>query len=84
MRGFENEKRMAQLFGSKVNEGSIATSEVARNIRRNIQLIHSELRPGDDRDSSLIDLINHIDALAQQIEYDNTGEMPLPEWPIDT
>ncbi len=51
--------------------GSTATSEVARNIRRNIQLIHRELRPGDDRDSSLIDLINHIDALAQQIEYDN-------------
>ncbi len=51
--------------------GSIATSELARNIRRNIKFIHRELRPGDDRDSSLIDIVNHIDALAQQIEYGN-------------
>ena len=50
---------------------SIPAIELARNIRRNMKQMHRLLTPGDDRDSSLIDLVNHVDALAQQIEAGN-------------
>jgi len=40
----------------------------AENIRRNLKKMHRLLTPGDDRDGQLIDLVNHIDTLAQQIE----------------
>ncbi len=42
-------------------------SEVAKNIRRNLSHMHCLLRPGDERDSQLIDIINHVDAMAQQL-----------------
>lgn len=42
--------------------------ETATNIRRNLRQAHRLLKPGNDRDSQLIDLVNHMDALAQQIE----------------
>ena len=40
----------------------------AENIRRNLKKMAQLLTPGDDRDSQLIDLVNHIDTIAQQIE----------------
>lgn len=42
--------------------------ELATNIRRNIKHMSQLLNVGEDRDSQLIDLANHIDTLAQQIE----------------
>ena len=42
--------------------------ELAANIRRNIRHMHARMRPGDERDSELIDILNRMDTLAQQIE----------------
>lgn len=42
--------------------------EQAKNIRRNIKTMLRLLEVGNDRDSSLIDLANHIDDIAQVIE----------------
>lgn len=42
--------------------------ELATNIRQNIKHMVKLLHVGNDRDSQLIDLANHIDTLAQQIE----------------
>ncbi len=50
---------------------SCPTSELAKNIRRNLKHMHRLLNVGDERDSQLIDLVNHMDTLAQQIETGN-------------
>jgi len=45
-----------------------ATQETAKNIRRNLKKMSGLLEVGNDKDSQLIDLVNHIDTLAQQLE----------------
>lgn len=42
--------------------------ETATNIRRNVKHMAAELEVGNDRDSRLLDYLNHIDTLAQEIE----------------
>lgn len=43
-------------------------AELTKNMRRNIRHMHADLKPGNDRDSRLIDYLNHMDDIAQQIE----------------
>ena len=42
--------------------------ETATNIRRNVKHMAAELEVSNDRDSRLLDYLNHIDTLAQEIE----------------
>jgi hypothetical protein len=46
----------------------LSVKEHATNIRRNLRKAHGLLNIGNDRDSHLVDLINHMDTIAQQIE----------------
>lgn len=46
----------------------IAIAGLAKNISRNLWHMRAELTPGDDRDSRLIDFVNHMETLVQQIE----------------
>ena len=41
--------------------------ETIENIKRQTKSIHGLLRVGDQRDSQLIDVVNHIDTLLQQL-----------------
>lgn len=47
---------------------SNAAQETATNIRRNLKHMHRLLHPEEEGHGALIDFVNHIDALAQQIE----------------
>lgn len=49
-------------------DGCQTISELADNLRRVFKKMHLELESGNDEHSNMIDLINHADTLAQQIE----------------
>ncbi len=62
-------EKCAQFTNSPVC--SISTTEIAKNIRRNLKHIHRKAVNAPFKDPEIIDLINHIDSLAQQIENGN-------------
>ncbi len=52
----------------KIKRATPCNSELAANLRRIFTKMHRELEPGNDSHSAMIDLVNHADAIAQQIE----------------
>jgi hypothetical protein len=52
-------------------DGNPTIAELCGNVHRVIKKIHRELEPGNDRDSNLINLVNHLETLMQEIESAN-------------
>jgi hypothetical protein len=54
--------------GSGDSLSAAAVLPLAENLRRVFVKMRRELEPGNDSHSSLIDLVNHGDSIAEQIE----------------